>query len=88
MQLSGGQKQRIAIARALVRSPAVLVLDEATSNLDAQSDAAIQALLRGEFGARQVTVLTVAHRLRTIADADRVLTLQGGEKREFQAPHC
>ena len=76
--LSSGQRQQLCFARALLHPRPILVLDEATSNLDAQSDAAIQALLRGEFGTRQVTVLTVAHRLQTVADYDTILVVGDG----------
>ncbi|XP_074826849.1 uncharacterized protein LOC141998117 [Natator depressus] len=74
-QLSAGQKQRIAIARALIRQPAVLILDEATSALDMESECAIRqsVLSRGPR-----TVLVIAHRMQTVENADRIVVLEGG----------
>ena len=73
--LSGGQRQRIALARALLRRPRVLLLDDATSAVDATVERAILDGLRGSVAA---TTLVVAHRVSTIALADRVLLLDGG----------
>jgi ATP-binding cassette, subfamily B, bacterial len=75
--MSGGQRQRIAIARALVRDPAILLLDEATSALDHATEAAILATLRRAAAGR--TVITVTHRLSSAVDADIVLVMGGGE---------
>ncbi|RHY99699.1 hypothetical protein DYB35_012074 [Aphanomyces astaci] len=77
-QLSGGQKQRIAIARAIIKNPAVLLLDEATSALDTESEAVVQASLDRLLASRKRTTITIAHRLSTIRDADRIVVLSHG----------
>jgi ABC-type multidrug transport system fused ATPase/permease subunit len=80
VKLSGGQKQRIAIARALLVDPRVLILDEATSNLDAESEAQVQEALARLMRGR--TTLVVAHRLSTVRDADRIVVIHGGKVAE------
>ena len=74
--LSGGERQRIALARAFLRDAPILLLDEATSALDAASEAQVQAALKRLSKGR--TVLVIAHRLATVRDADRILTLEDG----------
>jgi ATP-binding cassette subfamily B protein len=76
LKLSGGEKQRVAIARTLLKNPAILIFDEATSALDSRAEQAIQAQLK-EI-AKQRTTLVIAHRLSTIADAHQILVLDHG----------
>jgi subfamily B ATP-binding cassette protein MsbA len=80
LQLSGGQRQRIAIARAVLKNPALLILDEATSNLDAGSERSVQDSLEKLYPGR--TVLIIAHRLSTLAKADRIIVMHHGEVKE------
>jgi ATP-binding cassette, subfamily B, bacterial MsbA len=75
--LSGGQRQRIGIARAILVEPAILMLDEAASALDAESEGRVQKAIEGLKGTR--TILIVAHRLSTIRKADRVFVLEAGQ---------
>ena len=77
VKLSGGQRQRIAIARAILADPRVLILDEATSNLDTESEAYIQESLRSLMKGR--TTFVIAHRLSTIRQADQILVVENGK---------
>ena len=86
VHLSAGQRQLVALARALVHRPAVVLLDEATAAIDNASDAAFRAALRERVLSRGATVVTVAHRLTTALDADRVIVLDKGRIVEEGAP--
>jgi ATP-binding cassette subfamily B protein len=77
IKLSGGQRQRLAIARALVNDPAVIVFDEATSDVDTETEERIQASLERLVEDR--TAFVIAHRLSTIKDADRIVVMDDGE---------
>jgi ATP-binding cassette, subfamily B, bacterial len=76
-RLSGGEKQRVALARLLLKAPAVVVLDEATAHLDSESEAAVQRALKTALSGR--TSLVIAHRLSTIRDAGQILVIDGGQ---------
>ncbi|PJE51062.1 MAG: hypothetical protein COV29_02195 [Candidatus Yanofskybacteria bacterium CG10_big_fil_rev_8_21_14_0_10_36_16] len=84
LKLSGGQRQRIALARTLARQPEILILDEATSSLDAKSEIAIQKAIENLKG--RVTVLAIAHRLSTVKNSDKLIVLEKGKIVEQGTP--
>lgn len=82
--LSAGERQVVCLARVLLRPSRVIVLDEATSNVDAHFDSLIQSVIRSDF--KNSTILCIAHRLNTIIDSDRILVLDKGESVEYDHP--
>jgi len=82
---SVGQKQLICLARAILRETKILVLDEATANVDLETDNLIQKKLRESFA--DSSVIIIAHRLATVIDADRILVMNKGEGLEFDHPY-
>jgi ABC-type multidrug transport system fused ATPase/permease subunit len=85
VKLSGGQKQRLALARAILADPRILILDEATSSVDAEAEYLIQQALDEVLKGR--TALVIAHRLSTIRNADKIIALEGGRIREVGHHH-
>ncbi|KAK1987008.1 P-loop containing nucleoside triphosphate hydrolase protein [Colletotrichum cereale] len=83
--LSQGQRQLVSLARAMLTPSNILVLDEATAAVDVETDAMLQATLRSPLFANR-TIITVAHRINTILDSDRVVVLDKGEVVEFDKP--
>ncbi|KAI9931002.1 hypothetical protein MW887_010657 [Aspergillus wentii] len=86
LNFSQGQRQLLCLARAIVARPKIMVLDEATSAVDMETDAMIQRSIRAEFGHNATTLLVIAHRLSTIADFDRILVMDAGKAVEFGSP--
>ncbi|KAF9208530.1 hypothetical protein BGZ49_008520 [Haplosporangium sp. Z 27] len=82
---SQGQRQLIALARALVRQPKIIIMDEATASVDFETDLKIQTTIREEMA--DATMITIAHRIRTIADFDRVLVMDAGVIAEYDKPY-
>lgn len=81
---SVGQKQLLCLARALLRKSQILCIDEATASVDNETDSLMQQTIRSEF--KHCTVFTVAHRIHTILDSDRIIVMEGGEIKEFDTP--
>lgn len=84
--LSAGQRQLVSIARALLRDSRILVQDEATASIDTQSDAIIQSVIRTDSAFANCTTISIAHRLHTIIDADRIAVMHNGLLIEHGAP--
>ena len=83
--LSVGQRQLMCLCRAILLKPKILIMDEATASVDLDADKLIQISIKTHFAG--TTVLSIAHRLNTVADFDRVVVLQNGELVEFDSPH-
>ena len=81
-KLSGGQRQRLAIARALMRKPTILLLDEATSALDSKNERLVQEALDTLLREMSGCVISIAHRLTTISDSDKIVVMRDGRKAE------
>ncbi|RDH38095.1 ABC transporter [Aspergillus welwitschiae] len=86
LNLSQGQRQLLCLARAIVSQPKIMILDEATSAVDMETEALIQRSIREEFGRNATSLLVIAHRLSTVADFDRILVMDAGKAVEFGTP--
>ncbi|KAJ1938073.1 ABC transporter C member 13 [Kickxella alabastrina] len=84
IRLSGGQRQLFSLCRMLMRKRKILVLDEATANVDLETDGNMQELIKKEFN--ECTVLTIAHRLETVMNSDRIIVMERGEIAEIGSP--
>lgn len=84
LNLSQGQRQLLCLARAIIRRPKILILDEATSSVDVQTDALIQQSIREEFA--DSTLLVIAHRLSTVGDFDKIMVMHDGRVAEMGSP--
>ena len=84
VNFSVGQRQLICLARALLTKSKILLMDEATSSVDQETDKLIQETIRAEF--RDRTILTIAHRIQTILDSDRIMVMDGGVLVEYDTP--
>lgn len=82
---SFGERQLICVARAILKKSKILLIDEATANIDYETDALIQDIITNEF--RDRTILTIAHRLHTVARSNRILVMQGGRVIKFDVPN-
>ena len=83
--LSHGKQQLLCLARAILNKNQILVLDEVTANVDAHAEALIQKAIKDKF--KHCTILTIAHRLHTVMDSDKVLVIDNGEIVEYDHPH-